>query len=92
MLFARDLIGSVGKTSCAMFAHPDRNCIAPKEPLPGILRRANKLWWTENVRWTFQDQISWPFVLHQLGIGVDLIRGNLWRNYCFDWIPHNSDN
>jgi len=30
-------------------------------------------------------------VLHQLGIGVDLIPGNLWRNEWFDCIPHKSE-
>jgi hypothetical protein len=32
-----------------------------------------------------------PFVLHQLGIGVDLIPGKLWHNDWFEWIPHKSD-
>jgi len=131
--FASDITCSIGGTSWAMFAHPDRDCIfeeaavsagmlkyrglpleeqvacygrrgiqahsglhactviARKEPLPAMLRRANELWWAENVKWTWQDQLSLPFVLHQLGIGVDRIPGNLWRNDWFDWIPHKSE-
>jgi hypothetical protein len=65
--------------------------IVRKEPLPAILRQANRVWWAENLKWTYQDQLSLPFVLHQLGIGVDLIRGNLWRNDWFDWIRHKSE-
>jgi hypothetical protein len=65
--------------------------VARKEPLMPMLRRANELWWSENVKWSYQDQLSLPFVLHQLGIGVDQIPGNLWRNDWFDWIPRKSD-
>lgn len=131
--FARDIVGFIGKTSWAMFTHPDRDCffeeaivssgmnkyrgfpireqashyskvgilphsglyacgvVARKEPLTPMLRRANELWWSENVKWSYQDQLSLPFVLHQLGIGVDQIPGNLWRNDWFDWIPRESD-
>ena len=65
--------------------------IARKEPLSAKLREANKVWWAENLKWTYQDQLSLPFVLHQLGIGVDLIPGSLWHNDWFDWIPHKSE-
>ena len=131
--FARDIANCIAKTSWAMFAHPDRDCIfeeavassamlkyrnlpideqvenyrrcgiqphsglhacgviARKEPLPAQLRQANNVWWAENLKWTYQDQLSLRFVLHQLGIGVDLIPGNLWRNEWFDCIPHKSE-
>jgi len=66
--------------------------IARKEPLPAVLRRANKKWWAENLRWTYQDQLSLPYVLFSLGTDVDPIPANLWRNDWFDLIPHKSEN
>lgn len=66
--------------------------IVRKEPLRTKLRQANELWWSENQKWTYQDQLSLPMVLHQQGIGVDPIPGNLWRNDWFDWTPHKNEN
>ena len=65
--------------------------IARKEPLPESLRRASELWWNENVTWTYQDQLSLPFVLNQVKIGVDQIEGDLWNNKWFDLAAHKHE-
>jgi Protein of unknown function (DUF616) len=65
--------------------------IARKEPLPESLRKASELWWNENVVWTYQDQLSLPFVLNQLKIGIDRIEGDLWNNKWFDLAAHKHD-
>jgi hypothetical protein len=41
--------------------------IARKEPLPAKLRHATEVWWAENLEWTYQDQLSLPFVLASVG-------------------------
>jgi O-antigen biosynthesis protein len=62
--------------------------IARKEPLRDALRRVNELWWKENVKWTYQDQLSLPYVLKKTGAIVGIIPGNLWQNQWFDVIQH----
>lgn len=51
----------------------------------------NAAWWTENLKWTYQDQLSLPVVLWRLGLGYDQVQLNLWDNTWFDWLGHNSD-
>ena len=33
-----------------------------------LIRTMNEMWMEENLRWTYQDQISLPYVLWKLGI------------------------
>jgi hypothetical protein len=48
----------------------------------------NERWWHENLRWTYQDQLSLPYVLWKLGKSYVPIDMYLWRNEYFSWIPH----
>jgi hypothetical protein len=50
----------------------------------------NEMWWRENRRWTYQDQLSLPVVLWRLGRGFDRIEKNLWHNDLISWLPHKS--
>ena len=42
-------------------------------------------WWEENLAWTYQDQISLPYVLWKHGRWYDEIDQDLTRNPYFDW-------
>lgn len=66
--------------------------IVRREPSPEHLKKVQELWWEENVKWTYQDQLSLPFVLRCVG-GREpvLILDSLWQNEWFDFVPHNSD-
>ncbi len=63
--------------------------IARREPLTKGLKSVNWKWWLENRKWTYQDQLSLPFVLRKSGVGVGVIEGNLWIN---PWLRHHSHN
>jgi hypothetical protein len=66
--------------------------IVRREPASQVIRDANEWWWNENLKWTYQDQVSLPYVLRQLGTpGPAKIAGNLWSNAWFEFLPHNSD-
>jgi hypothetical protein len=45
----------------------------------------------ENRRWSYQDQLTLPYPLHQLQLDTDLVPHNLPRNNWFDYLRHNSD-
>jgi TOD1/MUCI70, glycosyltransferase-like domain len=51
----------------------------------------NEAWWDENRHWSYQDQLSLPYLLRRFGMSVDRIPCNLWRNEWFNWVPHNSE-
>jgi hypothetical protein len=56
------------------------------------LNRAHELWWQENIKWTYQDQLSLPYVLRQIGDCEPLpIPGHLLSNEWFDFLPHDND-
>lgn len=66
--------------------------IVRREPSTERVKRACELWWEENVKWTYQDQLSLPFVLRCVGACdpvpfSDSLRKNRW----FDISQHNSD-
>jgi hypothetical protein len=66
--------------------------IVRREPAPEGLKAVNSLWWEENLRWTYQDQLSLPYVLRQMRQCEPIpIPGNLWSNKWFDLMPHNAD-
>jgi O-antigen biosynthesis protein len=65
--------------------------IARQEPLNGRVRRVNELWWKENEKWTYQDQLSLPYVLKATGTTVGIIPGNIWNNKWCDWIAHRTE-
>ena len=52
--------------------------------------RINEAWWQENLRWSYQDQLSLPVVLWRMGCSCETVAMNLWDNPWFDWIPHAS--
>jgi TOD1/MUCI70, glycosyltransferase-like domain len=65
--------------------------IVRREPASKDVIKANELWWEENRKWTYQDQLSLPYVLKKTGIDLGIIPGNLWRNQWFNVLPHESD-
>lgn len=48
-------------------------------------------WLAEQVRWTYQDQISQPFVLHDMGVRPHDLTGPLWHHPHFTVRGHRSD-
>jgi len=66
--------------------------IVRHEPAPKRTKRANELWWKENLKWTYQDQLSLPYVLRKVGKCEPLhIPGHLRSNRWFDIMPHNTN-
>lgn len=51
----------------------------------------NRMWMDENVRWTYQDQLSFPYVCWKLDLSPGVIPYNFWENPLFDRLPHLSD-
>jgi hypothetical protein len=72
-----------GLFACGIIARSVRN--NPR------LHALNEAWWAENRRWSYQDQLSLPYLLRRFQLGVDLVPYNLWHNDWFDHLPHNSD-
>jgi hypothetical protein len=66
--------------------------IVRREPLSERVRKANELWWQENISWSYQDQLSFPYVLKKTGATVAVIPGNLWKNEWFEvgWYKNDS--
>ena len=66
--------------------------IVRREPSTERLKRVHVLWWEENVKWTYQDQLSLPFVLRCVdGCDPVVISDCLWRNEWFAFVPHQTD-
>ncbi len=55
------------------------------------IRRLNRNWMRENERWTYQDQLSLPYLLWKLRMEPGIIPYNLWDNPLFGFVPHASD-
>ena len=66
--------------------------IVRREPSTERLKKVHMLWWEENTKWTYQDQLSLPFVLRSVG-GCDpvLIKECLWQNQWFAFVAHNAE-
>ena len=63
--------------------------IVRREPTSDAVLAVNEAWWAENLKWTYQDQLSLPYVLGRLGGPAPIsIRENLWKNPWFDVVPH----
>jgi hypothetical protein len=45
-------------------------------------------WWQENLRWSYQDQLSLPVVWWRAGRRFDVIDANLWTNPWFRYHKH----
>lgn len=66
--------------------------IVRREPARELIRNANELWWQENLKWTYQDQLSLPYVLRKVvECEPASIPGHLRSNGWFDIIPHNAE-
>jgi hypothetical protein len=58
--------------------------------IPRKLKTINEEWLAENQNWSYQDQLSLPYLLWKNKVGIDIIHRNLWNNEWMDWIVHNS--
>jgi hypothetical protein len=66
--------------------------IVRREPAREQIESANELWWKENLKWTYQDQLSLPYVVRKIPNAEPTpIPGNLWSNGWFDIMPHNAE-
>jgi len=52
------------------------------------IRHLNEAWMEENEKWTYQDQLSLPYVLWKLGIKPAIFRQYLWNSRWGVWVPH----
>lgn len=63
-----------------------------------LVRRQNKCveineeWWNENLEWTYQDQLSLPYVAWKLGFKLKMIKLNQYDNYLIDFLNVHSSN
>lgn len=62
-----------------------------RDPHRKTLAGINRAWWAENLRWSYQDQLSLPVVLWRLGRSFDPVRLDLWNNAWFDRGDHLSE-
>lgn len=54
---------------------------------PGM-RSLMQFWWEEIEKWSLQDQLSLPYVLHQASVTPSTFPGNQWENEWISWTPH----
>jgi hypothetical protein len=48
-------------------------------------------WLVEQIRWTYQDQLSWPFLLWRSAFRPVALDGNLWGNPHISFTGHSSE-
>ena len=49
----------------------------------------NNYWWSEICRWSFRDQLSFPYVINKFPkLKVNFIKGNPREHKYFKYIPH----
>ncbi len=54
-------------------------------------KKFNKLWWRENQKWTYQDQLSFPICILESGVNLKTLGLNLWNNDLISFLnPHVS--
>jgi O-antigen biosynthesis protein len=75
-------------TNCGLFAC---GVIGRKAPNSHDTIKFEEEWWEENLRWTYQDQLSFAHLVYQKQIPVSIIPGNLWSNKYFDVLQHTSE-
>jgi hypothetical protein len=71
-----------GLYAATVIAHHDR---------ADVVEKLNHRWWMENARWTYQDQLSLPVVLRQLGVRTLVFPHGLWANPWFHFGSHARD-
>lgn len=56
-----------------------------------IVERFNNDWWSEICRWSFRDQISFPYVLYKTkDLKVNFIKGNPRKHKYFNYKSHGQ--
>jgi len=55
------------------------------------IRKLDRAWMRENVRWTYRDQLSLPFLLWKHCITPGVVPYNLWVNHLLQVHAHRSD-
>lgn len=53
--------------------------------------RINEAWWEQNLKWSYQDQLSFPFVLWREKLRVETIEENEYNNPYFNILNHNRN-
>ena len=56
-----------------------------------LIRELMAKWWWENIKWTYQDQLSFPVICRMLGIHPTALEGNQYKNPFFK-IHWHDDN
>jgi hypothetical protein len=56
-----------------------------------VMHRLGRAWWRENKRWTYQDQLSLPYVLWQLRLEPGTIPYELWDGQIMSIVAHTSE-
>jgi hypothetical protein len=51
---------------------------------------AGDAWFDEQLHWTYQDQISWPFIVRRYGLDVRPMPGMLWDKQMVTFRAHAS--
>lgn len=54
-------------------------------------RLMGEMWMAEQIRWTYQDQLSWPFLLWRSVFRPSPLGGALWGNPHVQFTGHRSD-
>jgi hypothetical protein len=55
------------------------------------VRRLCRHWLRENLRWTYQDQLSLPYLFWKEDFSPSVFPYNLWENHWFEVLGHNSE-
>lgn len=54
------------------------------------ITRLNDAWWSELMRFTMRDQLSFDYICWKNGLAYSIIPGNCWRNEFCVWHGHRS--
>jgi hypothetical protein len=73
---------SAGLFACGIIARSSRST---------SVRKLNELWMIENIRFTYQDQLSMAYLLRRLHIRPAIFARRLWMCGWGSWQPHVHD-
>lgn len=54
------------------------------------VKNFNEGWWNENLDWTYQDQLSFEYVVWKTGVKLKRLNLNLWSNKFIEFQGHNA--
>jgi len=74
---ALGLPDSLWATGCIVWRNTQQNA------------NAGRMWLAEMLRWSVQDQLSWPYVAWRLGLKINPLSSSLWSNPHIQWTGHN---